>query len=88
MLYTSLTESLNDVFGVPLFMKFMSSSAIICFLGFQMTVNRGFDLLTKLALFFILSVLQVYLICHFGQLLIDAVSILRAIFYSATTFLL
>ncbi|XP_011209576.2 odorant receptor 85c-like [Bactrocera dorsalis] len=68
----SLSMSLNKLFGMPLFVNFFTSSAIICFLSFQMSVTREVDLLMKLAVFLFFSVMQVYLICHFGQLLSDA----------------
>ncbi|XP_014093774.3 odorant receptor 85c [Bactrocera oleae] len=68
----SLSSSLNKLFGLPLFVNFFTSSAIICFLSFQMSVARELDLLLKLAVFLFFSILQVYLICHFGQLLMDA----------------
>ncbi|XP_050341816.1 odorant receptor 85c-like [Bactrocera neohumeralis] len=68
----SLSMSLNKLFGVPLFVNFFTSSAIICFLSFQMSVTREIDLLMKVAVFLFFSVMQVYLISHFGQLLSDA----------------
>lgn len=65
---------MNDVFGVPLFFNFMTSSAIICFVGFQMTIGLSTDNLVKVGVFLAASLAQVYLICHYGQKLLEAVS--------------
>lgn len=69
----SLSDHLNDVFGVPLLMNFLISSFVICFVGFQMTVGVEPDVMIKLFLFLFSSLCQVYLICHHGQLMADAV---------------
>lgn len=68
-----LSEHLNDVFGVPLLLNFLISSFVICFVGFQMTVGVEPDVMIKLFLFLFSSLCQVYLICHHGQLMADAV---------------
>ncbi|XP_013107336.1 odorant receptor 85b [Stomoxys calcitrans] len=68
----NLSEELNNIFGVPLLLNFATSSFVICFVGFQMTIGAAPDTLIKLFLFLISSIAQVYLICHYGQLLIDA----------------
>ncbi|XP_075145692.1 odorant receptor 85b-like [Haematobia irritans] len=67
-----LSAELNNIFGVPLLLNFASSCFVICFVGFQMTIGAAPDTLIKLFLFLISSIAQVYLICHYGQLLIDA----------------
>ncbi|XP_053949513.1 odorant receptor 85c-like [Anastrepha ludens] len=78
----SLSQLLNELFGVPLLVNLFTSSALICFLGFQLSVTRQLDLLIKLALFFFGSILQVYLICHFGQLLIDSsTNVVNAVYF-------
>lgn len=69
---------MNEVFGVALFFNFMASSFVICFVGFQMTMGADPDTLFKLFLFLFTSASQVYLISHYGQQLIDAVSELKA----------
>ncbi|XP_036326587.1 odorant receptor 85c-like [Rhagoletis pomonella] len=67
-----LSDLMNDFFGVSLFINLFTSSAIICFLGFQITVSRELDFTIKLAVFFVVSLMQVFLICHFAQQLIDS----------------
>ncbi|KAH8418103.1 hypothetical protein KR009_001864 [Drosophila setifemur] len=69
-----LSDVVNDIFGVPLLLNFMVSSFVICFVGFQMTAGISPDKITKLFLFLISAMSQVYLICHCGQRLADASS--------------
>ncbi|XP_020799440.1 odorant receptor 85c-like [Drosophila serrata] len=69
-----LTDVLNDIFGIPLLLNFMVSTFVICFVGFQMTVGVPPDIMIKLSLFLFSSLSQVYLICHYGQLIADASS--------------
>ncbi|TMW51414.1 hypothetical protein DOY81_003538 [Sarcophaga bullata] len=68
----NLSEQLNNVFGVPLLLNFATSSFVICFVGFQVTIGATPETIMKLLLFLVSSITQVYLICHYGQLLIDA----------------
>ncbi|XP_061400855.1 odorant receptor 85b-like [Musca vetustissima] len=67
-----LSEQLNSVFSLPLLLNFSASSFVICFVGFQMTIGVEPDTLIKLFLFLFSSTAQVYLICHYSQMLIDA----------------
>ncbi|EDW96524.1 odorant receptor 85c [Drosophila yakuba] len=69
-----LMDVLNDIFGIPLLLNFMVSTFVICFVGFQMTVGVPPDIMIKLSLFLFSSLSQVYLICHYGQLIADASS--------------
>ncbi|XP_036673468.3 odorant receptor 85c [Drosophila suzukii] len=69
-----LMDVLNEIFGVPLLLNFMVSTFVICFVGFQMTVGVPPDIMIKLSLFLFSSMSQVYLICHYGQLIADASS--------------
>ncbi|XP_034663389.1 odorant receptor 85c [Drosophila subobscura] len=67
-----LSEVLNEIFGIPLLLNFMVSTFVICFVGFQMTVGVPPDIMIKLSLFLFSSLCQVYLICHYGQLIADS----------------
>ncbi|XP_058978607.1 odorant receptor 85b-like [Musca domestica] len=67
-----LSERINDLFGLSLFVNFATSAVVMCFLGFQMSIGASFVNLMKLVLFLILMLTQGFLICHFGQLLTDA----------------
>ncbi|KAM7361891.1 odorant receptor 85c-like isoform 2-T2 [Cochliomyia hominivorax] len=69
-----LSEQLNHVFGLPLLLNFISSSFVICFVGFQITVGASAETVLKLVLFLFSSIAQVYMICHYGQELIDVSS--------------
>ncbi|SPP84409.1 odorant receptor 85c [Drosophila guanche] len=67
-----LSEVLNEIFGIPLLLNFMVSTFVICFVGFQMTVGVPPEIMVKLSLFLFSSLSQVYLICHYGQLIADS----------------
>ncbi|XP_037942705.1 odorant receptor 85c-like [Teleopsis dalmanni] len=67
-----LADITNSIFGIPLLVNFMSSSFIICFVGFQIALGAPADAQIKLFLFLVALSAQVYLVCHHGQLLIDS----------------
>lgn len=73
---------MNGVFGIPLLLNFLTSSVMVCFVGFQMTLGLSADHTVKLALFLISAVSEIYLICHFSNLLIVAVCGLMEFKYS------
>lgn len=70
----SLSEQINQVFGLPLLLNFITSSFVICFVGFQITIGAIPETILKLILFLFSSAAQVYLICHYGQELLDKVN--------------
>ncbi|XP_054085390.1 odorant receptor 85c [Zeugodacus cucurbitae] len=70
----SLSDIMNEVLGVPLLVNFMTSSFVLCFVGFQMTMDAEPDYMVKLFLFLFSSLVQICLICQYGQLLIDSSS--------------
>ncbi|XP_017013371.3 odorant receptor 67a-like [Drosophila takahashii] len=68
-----LTDVMNEVFGIPLLLNFAASSMLVCFVGFQMTVGISPEQIAKLMLIFFSAMVEIYLICSFSQMLIDAV---------------
>lgn len=64
---------MNSVFGMPLLLNFLTSSVMVCFVGFQMTLGLSADHTVKLALFLISATVEIYLICYFSGLLIVSV---------------
>ncbi|XP_055377877.1 odorant receptor 67c-like [Condylostylus longicornis] len=69
-----LAEQINQMFGVSLFLNFFTSTIIICLVGFQVTAGVGTTDLIKYCLFLISSLIQVFLLCYYGTVLIDASS--------------
>ncbi|XP_013111655.2 putative odorant receptor 85d [Stomoxys calcitrans] len=65
-----LSTLMNEVFGVSLLVNFISSSFIMCFLGFQMTIGVQLDTLVMLFMFLFCSLVQILMICNYGQELI------------------
>lgn len=74
-LFDSWTSYMNEVFGVSLFINFFSSSFTVCFLGFLMTIDVPTDILIMLFMFLFCSLLQILMICYYGQQLIVKVGI-------------
>ncbi|KAM7361484.1 odorant receptor 85d [Cochliomyia hominivorax] len=66
----NLSNYMNEVFGVSLLVNFISSSFIMCFLGFQMTIGVQADTLTMLFMFLFCSLVQILMICNYGEELI------------------
>ncbi|XP_061392769.1 odorant receptor 85c-like [Musca vetustissima] len=71
-LILELSERINDIFGISLFVNISTSVMVICFLGFQMSIGASALNLLKLISFLILMLTQGFLICHYGQQLTDA----------------
>ncbi|XP_039491700.1 putative odorant receptor 85d [Drosophila santomea] len=67
-----LCQDINDIFGVSLLSNFVSSSFIICFVGFQMTIGSKIDNLVMLVLFLFCAMVQVFMIATHAQRLVDA----------------
>ncbi|XP_058984534.1 putative odorant receptor 85d isoform X2 [Musca domestica] len=65
-----LSALMNEVFGVSLLVNFISSSFVMCFLGFQMTIGVEADTLVMLFMFLFCSLVQILMICNYGQQLI------------------
>ncbi|KAH8248341.1 hypothetical protein KR032_001191 [Drosophila birchii] len=67
-----LCQDINAIFGVSLLCNFVSSSFIICFVGFQMTIGGKIDNLVMLVLFLFCAMVQVFMITTYAQRLLDA----------------
>lgn len=68
-----IIDDLNTVFNASIFYNFLSSSLMICLIGFQITVKvNTFDLF-KYFIFLITSLSQIFMTCYFGEKLIDSV---------------
>ncbi|XP_061399082.1 odorant receptor 85b-like [Musca vetustissima] len=79
----SLSERLNDIFGLLLFVHFASASVVICLVGFLMTIGTSFLSLFKLLIFLLTMLIESALICYSGQALMDAsLNVSTAVFTS------
>ncbi|XP_053690971.1 odorant receptor 85c-like [Sabethes cyaneus] len=69
-----LSDQLESIFSPSILVNFVGSSVIICLVGFQATSEiSAFDLF-KFILFLISSLVQVFLLCYYGNKLIEASS--------------
>ncbi|XP_017046719.1 odorant receptor 67a [Drosophila ficusphila] len=67
-----LIDVMNEVFGIPLLLNFMASSILVCLLGFQLTLEFSPEQFGKQLLLLISALVEIYLLCSFSQMLIDA----------------
>ncbi|XP_030376288.1 putative odorant receptor 85d [Scaptodrosophila lebanonensis] len=67
-----LSDDINNVFGVSLLCNFVSSSFIICFVGFHMTIGGKLDNVVMLVLFLFCAMVQVFMISNYAQRLLDS----------------
>lgn len=70
----SISDVINEVFGVTLLLNFLSSSVLVCFVGFQMTLDQSPEIICKLAVYLVAATVEIYLLCFFSDWLISAVS--------------
>nr|QXO35951.1 olfactory receptor Or8 [Anopheles melas] len=69
-----LCNELEHMFSPSLLVNFLSSSVIICLVGFQATAGITPADLFKFVLFLVSSLVQVFLLCYYGNKLIVASS--------------
>ncbi|KAM8715863.1 hypothetical protein ACLKA7_002842 [Drosophila subpalustris] len=50
----------------------MSSSVLVCFLGFLLSIGVTPILICKLGLYLVAATVEIYLLCYFSESLIDA----------------
>ncbi|XP_017006881.3 odorant receptor 67a [Drosophila takahashii] len=67
-----INDVMNDVFGVPLLLNFLASSLLVCLVGFQLTIEFSPAYFLKQMLLLVSALVEVYLLCFFSQMLIDA----------------
>ncbi|XP_036326958.1 putative odorant receptor 85d [Rhagoletis pomonella] len=65
-----LCQLINEIFGLPMLINFISISFVICFLAFQFTVGVPLGAMIMLISYISCSLIQIYMICGYGQELI------------------
>ncbi|KAH8377051.1 hypothetical protein KR093_003095, partial [Drosophila rubida] len=66
------TDVINEVFGFSLLINFISSSVLVCFLGFQISIGLSPELICKLTIYLAAAIMEIYLLCYFSDALIVA----------------
>ncbi|KAH8393487.1 hypothetical protein KR200_002608 [Drosophila serrata] len=78
-----LTDVMNEIFGIPLLLNFLASSLLVCNVGFQLTLGFSLEHIGQQLMLLTSALVEIYLICFFSQMLIDAVC--RVIFFIIST---
>lgn len=69
----SLCEHINDMYSFSLLLNFLMASMQICFIAFQVTESTV-EVILIYCIFLMTSMVQVFLVCYYGDALIEAVS--------------
>ncbi|KAH8337357.1 hypothetical protein KR059_008169, partial [Drosophila kikkawai] len=67
-----LVDVMNKIFGIPLLINFLTSSLLVCNVGFQLTFGFSTENFGPQLMFIATAFVEIYLICFFSQMLIDA----------------
>nr|XP_016941363.2 odorant receptor 67a-like [Drosophila suzukii] len=76
-----LTDLMNAVFGVPLLLNFLASSWLVCLVGFQLTIDFSPEPFCKQVLLLVSALVEIFLLCSFSQMLINASENVRLAVY-------
>ncbi|XP_017874383.1 PREDICTED: putative odorant receptor 85d [Drosophila arizonae] len=82
-----LSQDISRIFGVSLFCNFASSSFIICFVIFQITIGGNIDNLVMLMLFLFCAMVQVFMIGSYAQSLINSSELIGQAVYNHNWYL-
>ncbi|XP_068624242.1 odorant receptor 67c-like [Battus philenor] len=66
------TNTLELIYSKSTLINFISSSAIICLTGFNVTIMNDVVILSSFVTFLFLSLLQIFFLCFFGDMLMSA----------------
>ncbi|XP_004521076.1 odorant receptor 67c-like [Ceratitis capitata] len=66
-----LSEHVNSIFSFSLLLNFLTASLTICFIGFQVTASSTEDIV-KYIIFLTASLVQVFVVCYYGDELMTA----------------
>ncbi|KAG5683305.1 hypothetical protein PVAND_012592 [Polypedilum vanderplanki] len=67
-----IIEELQRIYGISFFANFLMSSILLCFTAFMTSVSPDLQLLIFNAIFCLITMIQIFIQCFFGQILYDA----------------
>ncbi|XP_063834070.1 putative odorant receptor 92a [Ostrinia nubilalis] len=77
---------LEDIYSKSTLVNFLTSSLIICLTGFNMTALDNVRMTVAFA-FFVVAMLQIYFLCFFGNMLMDASTDVSTAVYNSRWYL-
>jgi odorant receptor len=81
-----LAQKLQDIYAISILFNFVSSSILICFVGYQASNGISFELKVKFSIMLLVSALQVLMICYHGNKLTTAAENVAAAAYKSEWF--
>lgn len=67
-----LSRVLEEIFSVAILFNFLSSSILICLVGYQVLIGISFELLLNFSVLLTAALLQVLMLCYYGNKLTTA----------------
>jgi odorant receptor len=81
-----LSRNLEIIFSVSILFNFVASSILICLVGYEVSIGISFELLLKFSILLTASLLQILMLCYYGQKLTNAADNLRVAAYNSEWF--
>jgi len=72
LIFLRLCEHVNNMYSFSLLLNFLMASGQICFIAFQVTEST-IEVILIYCIFLMTSMVQVFLVCYYGDALIAAV---------------
>lgn len=66
------TENLQKIYSVSIFANFSASSILICLVGYQVSAGISYENLIKFIIFLMASMIQILILCYYGERLATA----------------
>jgi len=67
-----LSDDLEEIYSFSILVNFTGSSIFLCLVAFELSIGVDPEILSKLMSFLVSSIIQMWLLCFYGQKLIDA----------------
>jgi odorant receptor len=77
-----LSKLVQEIFSPAIFFHFITSSVLICLIGYQAILGSDTELVVKFSMFLVVTLLQILMICYYGQKLTTAAGNTREAMYN------
>lgn len=66
-----LSDNVEEIFSLSIFFEF-GSSILICFVGYEVSIDASMDSLIRNPIFLIAEMVQIFVLCYYGSKLMNA----------------
>jgi gustatory receptor len=78
-----LSRLVEEIFSPAILFHFVTSSMLICLIGYQAILGNDTELVVKFSMFLVVTLLQILMICYYGQKLTTAAGNVREAIYNS-----